>query len=90
VSRVLRGGAWYHYPWNCRAADRNDNAPDDRLNFIGFRVCRGAPIEPLRAAPLDTGPLAALITGRRGRGAGDFFFAAVIVDSRQRHVAGRA
>jgi formylglycine-generating enzyme required for sulfatase activity len=55
VPRVLRGGAWYHDTWNCRAAYRNNNAPDSRLNHFGFRVCRGAPIEPLRAAPLDTG-----------------------------------
>jgi formylglycine-generating enzyme required for sulfatase activity len=57
VSRVLRGGSWGGYPWRCRAADRLDFAPDDRFNFIGFRVCRGAPIEPLGAAPLDTVPL---------------------------------
>ncbi|MER2546412.1 MAG: SUMF1/EgtB/PvdO family nonheme iron enzyme [Candidatus Accumulibacter phosphatis] len=54
VSRVLRGGSWVNNPWNCRAAYRNDYAPDDRFNHLGFRVCRGAPIEPLRAAPLAT------------------------------------
>jgi len=44
VSRVLRGGAWNNNPMNCRAANRNDNAPDNRNNNIGFRVCRGAHI----------------------------------------------
>ena len=54
MSRVLRGGAWNNNPMICRAANRNDNARDNRENNIGFRVCRGAPIEPLGAAPLDT------------------------------------
>jgi formylglycine-generating enzyme required for sulfatase activity len=57
-SRVLRGGAWYNYPRHCRAASRDDGAPDNRSLSIGFRVCRGAPIEPLGAAPLPTGSLA--------------------------------
>ncbi|WP_169071986.1 nSTAND1 domain-containing NTPase [Candidatus Accumulibacter contiguus] len=54
VSRVLRGGSWGNNPGGCRAAYRNDDAPDYRGGYIGFRVCRGAPIEPLRAAPLNT------------------------------------
>ncbi|MBL0355120.1 MAG: SUMF1/EgtB/PvdO family nonheme iron enzyme [Dechloromonas sp.] len=44
MSRVLRGGAWNNNPRNCRAANRNDNNPDNRNNNIGFRVCRGAHI----------------------------------------------
>jgi formylglycine-generating enzyme required for sulfatase activity len=55
VSRVLRGGAWDVSPWVCRAANRGDSTPDGRGNVIGFRVCRGAPIEPPGAAPLVTG-----------------------------------
>jgi formylglycine-generating enzyme required for sulfatase activity len=54
VSRVLRGGAWFSFPWDCRAAYRLDGPPDNRFNLIGFRVCRGSPIEPPGAAPLDT------------------------------------
>ncbi|MBK7952512.1 MAG: hypothetical protein IPK02_00200 [Candidatus Accumulibacter sp.] len=42
MSRVLRGGAWNNNPMICRAANRNDNARDNRENNIGFRVCRGA------------------------------------------------
>ncbi len=57
-SRVLRGGAWDDAPGSCRAADRVGFAPGFRFNYIGFRVCRGSPIEPLGAAPLPTGPLA--------------------------------
>ena len=36
--RLLRGGSWYSNPVLCRSANRNANAPDDRLNFFGFRV----------------------------------------------------
>jgi formylglycine-generating enzyme required for sulfatase activity len=56
VSRVLRGGAWFSGPGNCRAAFRSGGAPDDRSVNVGFRVCRGAPIEPPGAAPLNTVP----------------------------------
>ncbi|MCB1887836.1 MAG: formylglycine-generating enzyme family protein, partial [Rhodocyclaceae bacterium] len=45
-SRVLRGGSWGYGPWGCRAAYRDNYPPDYRLNYIGFRVCRGSPIEP--------------------------------------------
>lgn len=51
-SRVLRGGSWYYDPYYCRAAFRFDFAPDDRFSFIGFRVCRGSPIDPRDAASL--------------------------------------
>ncbi|MCI0354998.1 MAG: formylglycine-generating enzyme family protein [Acidobacteria bacterium] len=44
-SRVLRGGSWGDEPRGCRAANRLSLTPDDRLSFIGFRVCCGAPIE---------------------------------------------
>ena len=39
--RVLRGGSWYDYPKNCRSADRGWNYPAGRINYGGFRVCRG-------------------------------------------------
>ncbi len=51
-SRVLRGGAWDSGPGICRAARRGDDSPDDRGNLVGFRVCRGSPIDPRDAAPL--------------------------------------
>lgn len=51
VSRVLRGGAWGRDPGYCRAAYRYGGAPGYRFSGVGFRVCRGSPIEPLRAAP---------------------------------------
>ncbi len=51
--RVLRGGAWHHFPRYCRAANRFNLRPDLRLNF-GFRVCRGSPIDPRLTAPRDT------------------------------------
>ncbi|MBV8780210.1 MAG: SUMF1/EgtB/PvdO family nonheme iron enzyme [Phycisphaerae bacterium] len=37
-ARVLRGGSWNNNPRNCRCANRNNNAPDNRNNSVGFRV----------------------------------------------------
>lgn len=54
-SRVLRGGSWCYAPRLCRAANRFHYAPGFRLDNFGFRVCRGTPIEPPGAAPLNTG-----------------------------------
>lgn len=39
-SRVLRGGGWFNYPLNCRAADRYFNRPSLRSSNIGFRLAR--------------------------------------------------
>mgnify|MGYP000093050947 FL=1 len=50
--RVLRGGAWSFDPDFCRAAGRRNLAPDARGRLIGFRVCRGSPIDPRDAASL--------------------------------------
>lgn len=38
TSRVQRGGSWNNDAGNCRAARRNDNAPANRNNDIGFRL----------------------------------------------------
>jgi formylglycine-generating enzyme required for sulfatase activity len=53
ANRVKRGGSWHFDPRNCRAASRFIDRPDVRDFSLGFRVCRGAPIEPLSAPPLD-------------------------------------
>ncbi|MCC5918002.1 MAG: SUMF1/EgtB/PvdO family nonheme iron enzyme, partial [Cryomorphaceae bacterium] len=38
--RVLRGGSWFNYAPYCRVAYRYyGNAPDNRFNYYGFRVC---------------------------------------------------
>ncbi|HHW76674.1 MAG TPA: SUMF1/EgtB/PvdO family nonheme iron enzyme [Xanthomonadaceae bacterium] len=42
--RVVRGGAWNNNQTHARAACRNDNAPDNRDNNIGFRLARASPI----------------------------------------------
>jgi formylglycine-generating enzyme required for sulfatase activity len=41
VYRVLRGGSWFSSGRYCRSAFRDSNRPDNRLNFIGFRLARG-------------------------------------------------
>lgn len=42
-SRILRGGSWILNPRPCRSAYRGYNRPDDRYDYIGFRVCCAAP-----------------------------------------------
>jgi len=39
-SRSLRGGSWNNNARNLRAANRNNYAPSNRNNNIGFRVVR--------------------------------------------------
>ncbi len=34
----MRGGSFNNEPRNCRAAYRNDNAPSNRNDNLGFRV----------------------------------------------------
>jgi len=36
--RVLRGGAWFFSPGDCRATCRGDHDPLARIGYIGFRV----------------------------------------------------
>jgi hypothetical protein len=55
VSRVLRGGAWNNNPRNCRAANRNNNDPDNRNNNIGFRLCCSSHIVILSARRSSAG-----------------------------------
>lgn len=40
---VRRGGSWDFSTYDLRAANRNPNAVDYRVNFIGFRCTRSAP-----------------------------------------------
>jgi formylglycine-generating enzyme required for sulfatase activity len=37
--RVLRGGSWRGYAWQCRAASHSRVAPDYRYGSVGFRLC---------------------------------------------------
>jgi formylglycine-generating enzyme required for sulfatase activity len=36
--RLLRGGSWFHYPWDCRSAHRGRRRPGDADSHVGFRV----------------------------------------------------
>ena len=38
--RAIRGGAWNNRPRHCRAAYRNRERPEARLNCLGFRLAR--------------------------------------------------
>lgn len=40
--RVLKGGGWADPEWSCRVGVRRGNAPDARVEDVGFRVARGA------------------------------------------------
>jgi len=47
--RVRRGGSWGSLDNNVRAADRDDNSPDDVNSFIGFR-CALSPLMAIQTA----------------------------------------
>ncbi|MCX5656032.1 MAG: SUMF1/EgtB/PvdO family nonheme iron enzyme [Planctomycetota bacterium] len=55
--RVLRGGSWNNNTDNCRAANRNNNTPDNRNNNYGFRVVVSvsAPALSIRRLALSSG-----------------------------------
>jgi formylglycine-generating enzyme required for sulfatase activity len=36
--RLIRGGSWVSYPWNCRSANRFRGGLDSQDRFYGFRV----------------------------------------------------
>ncbi len=38
--RVLRGGSWFDFQWNVRAANRYGSEPEVRDGDIGFRCAR--------------------------------------------------
>jgi len=38
ANKSLRGGSWYNDADYCRSASRGYNAPDNRINYNGFRV----------------------------------------------------
>jgi formylglycine-generating enzyme required for sulfatase activity len=40
AARVLRGGSWFLFARNCRAAIRGGSGPDDRNYDVGFRLAR--------------------------------------------------
>jgi formylglycine-generating enzyme required for sulfatase activity len=42
-NKLLRGGFWSHYPWDCRSAFRISFSPGFRNNNIGFRIAVSLP-----------------------------------------------
>lgn len=45
--RVFKGGGWADPEWSCRVGVRRGNAPDARVEDVGFRVARGAVTDAL-------------------------------------------
>jgi len=37
-TKLLRGGSWFDFPWDCRSAYRNHLQPGHAINVVGFRV----------------------------------------------------
>jgi formylglycine-generating enzyme required for sulfatase activity len=35
---VKRGGSWNNNAKNCRSANRDNNSPDSRSDYFGFRL----------------------------------------------------
>ncbi len=54
--RVLKGGGWADPAWSCRVGVRRGNAPDARVEDVGFRVARGAVAAPGAGAAGGAGP----------------------------------
>ncbi|MCP4548455.1 MAG: SUMF1/EgtB/PvdO family nonheme iron enzyme [bacterium] len=42
TNRIIRGGGWYGFSGDCRAANRNASNPDRSTDFVGFRIVRTA------------------------------------------------
>ena len=38
ASRVVRGGSWISFAWDCRSAGRDGGAPGGRDRALGFRL----------------------------------------------------
>ena len=55
IYRVIRGGSWYDYARNVRAARRYRFAPANRLVYLGFRLARGRAPSPV-AEPKGRSP----------------------------------
>ncbi|WP_285487253.1 formylglycine-generating enzyme family protein [Amycolatopsis taiwanensis] len=43
--RVLRGGGWFDEDWSCRASVRRRSHPTYRVDDVGLRVARSAPVK---------------------------------------------
>ncbi len=41
--RVSRGGSWFDFAWDCRAANRKCTEPSFREDILGFRLARSLP-----------------------------------------------
>ncbi len=44
--RVIRGGSWFNGALGCRSAFRGGFGPDDRFDFVGFRLARSVTLDP--------------------------------------------
>jgi len=55
--RVLRGGSWLHYAWQCRSAFRTMEGPGIRWRDIGFRVSLVFPEKPIEPTTVPDEPI---------------------------------
>jgi hypothetical protein len=75
-NRVNRGGSWDNDAANCRSGNRNNNSPDNRNHWLGFRLVSSSPQQPeeqcLRTLLQCTGadhcpyPVPGLVHGQTG------------------------
>jgi len=70
-NRVNRGGSWNNEPRNCRAANRNNNSPENRNNNLGFRAVAAAQQDQAERPPVEPDEIPSPATGQTrqaGRG----------------------
>ena len=78
--RICRGGSWANEPCDCRSACRLGNLPNERCNYLGFRVVFNLEYTNESARAVQTGPIkvkvkiaSATKVGKRGNPLNTFY-----------------